>query len=203
MDRIRAVFFDMVGVIVCIYESKIGEALKPHSPLSSEEITKKFFSYHKKEPATLSDKRTSEIYTNAVSELQLKGINETEFLRIMTDIFEPNREVEEIVKELKNYHLVLLTNTCQPHYTQVKKISGVLNMFDTKIISCEVGQLKPSPEIFQTAAKKTGIPFSESVFIDDTEENIIAAERLGLHGIVFENAEQLRRALTALGILHK
>ena len=40
----------------------------------------------------------------------------------------------------------------------------------------------------------------ECVFIDDRVENIEGARKLGIHGIVFENKEQLKKDLEKLGV---
>jgi FMN phosphatase YigB (HAD superfamily) len=45
------------------------------------------------------------------------------------------------------------------------------------------------------AIEKLGIKPQEALFIDNLEENIRAAEAAGLHGIVFQNIEQLGRDL--------
>jgi FMN phosphatase YigB (HAD superfamily) len=40
---------------------------------------------------------------------------------------------------------------------------------------------------------------SETIFVDDREENIQAARDAGIHGMVFESVAQLRKDLEQLG----
>jgi FMN phosphatase YigB (HAD superfamily) len=45
------------------------------------------------------------------------------------------------------------------------------------------------------------LPAEECVFTDDKKINVEAAEKLGMHGIVFQSPEQLRKELIKLGLL--
>jgi FMN phosphatase YigB (HAD superfamily) len=45
------------------------------------------------------------------------------------------------------------------------------------------------------------LPAEECVFTDDKKINVEAAEKLGMHGIVFQSPEQLKKELVKLGIL--
>ena len=61
-----------------------------------------------------------------------------------------------------------------------------------------MGVRKPADLIYQIACERLRIVTDEAVFIDDLPENVEAAERLGMHGIVmrgdpWEVVEQLTR----------
>ena len=56
-------------------------------------------------------------------------------------------------------------------------------LFDTVVISGEVGMRKPEPEIFLHAAGTLGLEPAECVFIDDVEANIAAAVACGMTGV--------------------
>ena len=56
-------------------------------------------------------------------------------------------------------------------------------LFDSVVISCEVGMRKPEPEIFRHAAELIGLPPAACVFVDDVEANISAAEACGMTGV--------------------
>jgi len=49
---------------------------------------------------------------------------------------------------------------------------------------------KPAPEIFWHCLQGLGVDPGEILFLDDRPENAQAAERLGMHGIVYTNAPQ-------------
>ncbi len=50
--------------------------------------------------------------------------------------------------------------------------------------------VKPNADIYEYLLKEYNLKESECVFIDDREENVDAAEDLGINGIVFHNYGQ-------------
>jgi epoxide hydrolase-like predicted phosphatase len=57
------------------------------------------------------------------------------------------------------------------------------SLFDTVVISGEVGMRKPEPEIFVHAAATLGLEPWQCVFIDDVEANVAAAIACGMAGV--------------------
>jgi len=77
---------------------------------------------------------------------------------------------------------------------------GLTDIFDTFLASCWIGVRKPAAIFYERAlAIAAGRP-AESLFVDDREENLVAAQALGFHVIHFESADQLRRELVAAGL---
>jgi len=56
-------------------------------------------------------------------------------------------------------------------------------MFDTVVISGEVGLRKPEPEIYLLTADRLGVSPEHCVFVDDLGPNVRAAEQVGMTGI--------------------
>ena len=71
-------------------------------------------------------------------------------------------------------------------------------MFDTVVISGEVGMRKPEPAIFELVLHRIGLPAQECVFIDDMAHNIVAAQKVGLAGIVHRTFDETAAELKAL-----
>ncbi len=57
-------------------------------------------------------------------------------------------------------------------------------LFDTAVISAEVGLHKPQPEIYRLAAERLVVPPEECVFVDDLRENCAGAEAVGMTAIL-------------------
>lgn len=57
-------------------------------------------------------------------------------------------------------------------------------MFDARAISGEEGVRKPSRRLYEIACERLEVPASDAVMIDDLRQNIAAAERLGMRGVV-------------------
>lgn len=66
--------------------------------------------------------------------------------------------------------------------------------------SCDVGMVKPAPEIYAAACRAVGAAPEETVFIDDLQVNIDAANAAGLRGVLWEGAEE-PQAITQLEAL--
>jgi putative hydrolase of the HAD superfamily len=66
-------------------------------------------------------------------------------------------------------------------------------------LSAEVRSIKPQPEIYEHCLRELETSPAETLFIDDREVNIKAAEAMGIHGIQFKSLPQLRSELAAGG----
>ena len=77
---------------------------------------------------------------------------------------------------------------------------GLRNYFKVTLSSCYLGLRKPDLAIYRRALDILGRAAERILFIDDREENTIAAERAGLKTIRFQGADALRRDLGSLGV---
>ena len=118
------------------------------------------------------------------------------------DIFWPNADVCELLPHLAEVcPLLLLSNTTELHTRQFRaQFDGALRHFRHLILSHEVGVRKPRREIYAHAQRLAGCAPQELVFIDDLPANVEGARACGWQGLVYTNAEELRRQLAALGI---
>ena len=64
------------------------------------------------------------------------------------------------------------------------------SIFDSLVISGEVGLRKPDPDIYLFAAKQAGVPPDACVFIDDFGVNVEGAKAVGMTGILHRDAPQ-------------
>jgi putative hydrolase of the HAD superfamily len=63
-------------------------------------------------------------------------------------------------------------------------------LFEVVVISGQVGMRKPDPEVFQEAAQRLELPPQACVFVDDIHWNVDAAERVGMRGVLHEQADE-------------
>jgi 2-haloacid dehalogenase len=108
-----------------------------------------------------------------------------------------------VLRELKErgYALHALTNYSSETFPLARERYGFLQWFDEILVSGEEGLIKPDKEIYELLIKRTGLDPASSVFVDDREDNVRAAEILGFIGIVFKEAQELRAELDRLGVL--
>ena len=115
----------------------------------------------------------------------------------------PIDESVKVLSELKEKGLLLyvLSNWSAETYPIAEERFDFLSWFDGKIISGEAGIVKPNLEIYRLLINRYDLNIQQTIFIDDKEENIKAAELLGIHGIHFQNASKLRQDLNMFKLL--
>ena len=78
---------------------------------------------------------------------------------------------------------------------------GLRDVFDVALSSCYLGLRKPEAAIYKRALDILGRPAERVLFIDDRAENVAGATGVGMTGIVFKGAGELRSELVELGVL--
>lgn len=71
-------------------------------------------------------------------------------------------------------------------------------LFDTFVVSGDIGITKPSVEIFEIAAIKLGLQPGECVMIDDLPKNVEGAKLAGMQALLFTTQHSLERELATL-----
>jgi len=59
---------------------------------------------------------------------------------------------------------------------------------------------KPDPRVYRCFLEQYGLNPESCVFVDDTEENVTAAQQIGFAGIVFRSYDALKEDLKKLGV---
>jgi 2-haloacid dehalogenase len=110
----------------------------------------------------------------------------------------------DLVKSLKENGFPViygLTNWSAETFPTVQKKYRIFSLIDNIVVSGEVKQLKPNPEIFHTILNKYNLKAEESLFIDDNLKNVEGAKAVGINALRFENAEKLRQDLKNMLII--
>ena len=96
----------------------------------------------------------------------------------------PRRRMQTLVEQLKQrgYCVYYLSNIPEDVLALLME-RDFQGLFDGGVASCEVHVNKPDPRIYQALLDKYGLKASESVFIDDRQDNVQAAFELGFVGI--------------------
>jgi len=130
------------------------------------------------------------------------GIGEAEFNAIYNDIFRLNPPALDVLREQKaaGRTLVLLSNTDVLRFGHIRRTYPEILIFDDYVLSYELGMVKPEPRIYLEAARRAGCRPEECVFIDDIPENVAAAMKLGMAGIVYRPETDLASELEKLGL---
>ena len=80
-----------------------------------------------------------------------------------------------------------------------------LKLMDGGVFSYDVGYMKPNEEIYKILLNKYKINPEEAVFFDDREENIEAANKMGINGILFDKHDPsiVYNALEKFSVLYE
>ena len=112
--------------------------------------------------------------------------------------YEEKKDVFSVAADLheRGYRTGILSNTEKPARPLMNR--EPYRIFDPIVLSWEAGSAKPQHRIFEVLIETLAMSPSEILLIDDVAANITAAGELGLQGLLFTDAETLRKDLSSL-----
>lgn len=121
---------------------------------------------------------------------------------VLADV--PKQRLERIVALRKHYRVFLLSNIYETAWQyavgEIEKQGYTLaDCFDEVFLSYEMRMAKPDPQIFLSVVEATGILPEETLYFDDSRENVEVGNRLGFVSHLVE-MNQLEKKLEKLGI---
>lgn len=94
----------------------------------------------------------------------------------------------DFVRQLRTegFHVSALSNTNLVHWGYCRRYfieAGYVpeELFEHLWLSCELGLVKPNPEIFRVILEQSGYDPAETLFVDDNRGNCDVAETFGIH----------------------
>ena len=195
---IRAVFFDLGGVIVRTEYQSPRERLAERLGMEYEDLDRIVFDSESGQRASIGA-ITSLQHWEAVMQ-RLKRPYE-EMTTIRDEFFAGDIVDHQILNFLRSlrgkYKTGLISNAWSDlrDYLVREKMDDA---FDHIIISAEVGVAKPEQKIFQIALEQAKVRPNEAVFVDDFYVNIEGCEKVGMKGIHFKDPESALQQLKLL-----
>ena len=188
MKNVKNLLFDYGNVIIDIDIPTAFENIQnlyPETP-KEEAWKKEFFELMKKyEVGQIS----TELFINGVLKNAKKKKQALDVIEAWNSMLVGIPQYRLIMLEAlrEKYNVVLLSNTNAMHIEWANKhlleIHGVDNFekryFDDVYYSHVVGMRKPNPDIFKHVCSHSYLTPENTLFIDDMEENILAAKVLG------------------------
>ena len=92
-------------------------------------------------------------------------------------------------------HLYYLSNMPAPYARTLEKKYAFLDWFDGGIFSGDVQHSKPDVAIYRLLQSRYALEPTQTLFVDDVQDNVDAACSLGWGGLRFVSALQLRSSL--------
>ena len=108
-------------------------------------------------------------------------------------------ETETLIHRLKDegYNIYCLSNMSFEYYDYMKD-RDVFTYFDDQVISAHEKLIKPEPEIYSFMLDKFSIKPEDTLFIDDLEANIKAAEKFGINVVHFDDKVRAYKEIKTL-----
>lgn len=191
----KLVIFDMGGV-VC-ENSDVVPAIVKHLGISEETFY------------TMAGERDLRLlFCGDISENEFwkrfaQGLGHSVPVDLWSRFYNPrlNQKIAGTVRELqKRARVVVGTNTLDSHY-RVLKERGYFEGFDAVYASNKMGAAKPSPDFYWRILQEERCRPADSIFIDDTRENVVAADSIGILGIHFTTSQALQDQLRRLFLI--
>ena len=196
---IKQIWFDFGNVFIPIFPNLAQESFEKHSvQLTQEEIK---LLNNSLETGKLEDSEFFETIASSCKYLKSPSSIEKGWNELLGTLTDQNL----FLKKLKQrYTLCLVSNTNITHIKTIKKNSGpflwnnFIRQFEALFLSYEIGHRKPNPAYFNHVLKQLNINPNAVLFIDDSDENIEAANKLGFKTLKFNlQEEDLRQKLSA------
>ena len=185
MIRMALYIFDMGGVVA--YNTDVFPSVFNHLKITAEQ----FYGFAGSSLERLSDGEisTDDFWRRFSSRIGKKVTEE-----LFAKFFNPRLDLDvvAILKQLKdNARVICGTNTFDPHYDYLM-LGGYYDLFDAVYASNKMGVSKPHRDFYRYILMSEGVKPEDAVFIDDTEENVISADKLGIYSIWFKDSTRLR-----------
>ena len=147
---------------------------------------------------TLSPRNAIE---RAAKRIGLPEADIEKFLQQVPPALVPIPTMVDLLYRLKanGHRLFCLSNMHVASIEYLESAYTFWEVFEGVVVSCRLQLCKPEAAIYGYLLETYGLNANETVFIDDTPENLTAAAELGLRAVRFENPAQCERELEVLG----
>jgi putative hydrolase of the HAD superfamily len=196
---IRQIWFDFGNVFIPVFPNLAQESFENRSvQLTQEEIKLLNDSL---ETGKLDDSAFFETIASSCKYLKSASTIKKGWNELLGTLSDQSLFLKKLRAE---YTLCLVSNTNATHIKTIKKDAGpflwknFIKQFEALFFSYEIGHRKPNPAYFKHVLKQMNINPEAVLFIDDSEENIEAAAKLGMNTLNFNlQEEDLRQKLLA------
>ena len=199
---IKAIIFDLGGVYFTEGMSIAAKKISSKFNVPEEMIRKSLSSRREVGALYRKGEITAEEFWSRVT----KEWGITADYDELTEIWANSYEITDtatIVKRLKNAGIrpFFLSDSIKERVEYLQKKYNFLENFIGGVFSYEVHKTKVDREdSFRMALAKTGERAENVVFVDDKEDFVETARKIGMQAVHFKNPEQLEKELKAFGL---
>ena len=199
---IRALLFDLGGVLIDIDFDRVFQSWQPISRLSFEEMKARFrfdLPYRQHERGQLDA-------TGYFAHLRRRLALHDDHARIVdgwnaifTGEIAVNMRMVRAARSQLPCHVFSNTNATHKHAWSAR-YPAIAASFDRVFASCDIGLRKPEHAAFAHVARTIGVSPQAIMFFDDSAENVAGAAACGLHAVHERRPADVEAALRGIGV---
>jgi epoxide hydrolase-like predicted phosphatase len=187
----RAVIFDFGGVLVRMVDDHPRLELARQLGIELEQLDSLIFFSESARKASLGEISVETHWEAVRKSLAISPEAMSGFLDLYWSADDVNWELLEVIRKLRpKYKVGMLSNAWDNLRNTLHSRWNIDGLFDELVISAEVKMMKPDPRIFHMAVDRLGVQPIETIFIDDIEENVLAARKEGLSIILHQDTQK-------------
>lgn len=186
----KAIFFDFDGVLTtdATGTTSIVNYIRNTTDIDAEAFEK---TYRKHNTALLYGKTTHNDMWPQLC-IELKQIVD---LQVLYDAFMAtpmDTTMLHLARKLKaeGYILGIITDNKKDRIDTICEKYPLRAIFETIVISSEIGSGKKHHTIFNAAIRDCDVHYNECIFIDNTRENLVIPQALGMKTLYFDHEER-------------
>jgi len=199
LNSVEALLFDLGGVVIEIDFDRVFSHWALSSNQSLEIIRSRFAfdsNYERHERGEIDALK----YFASLRKSMGINITDEEFLAGWNSIYigETPGVSTLLSKVAEKLAIYAFTNSNFTHQlVWSKKFKQVLSLFREVFVSSEIGKRKPEPEAFHAISCKIRVQPENILFFDDSLENIVGAEKVGMQTVHVRSPNDIEIALQA------
>ena len=194
MVDVKNIIFDFGGVIIKISHQRVENAFKALGVSNFEALFNQATQSKLFQQLELG-KISSSQFRDSIRELTHLKISNKELDEAWNQIIGeyPNERIDLLNKLRMNYRLFLLSNTNCIHYDYyIPKFESEYgypfkSLFEKTCWSFKFGKRKPDLDSYTQLIEENHLVPGETLFIDDSKQNIEAALKVGLKAVYLDN----------------
>ena len=203
LHNISALLFDLGGVMIDIDFERALLRWSKQSHLPVAELRRRFAMDKAYQQHERGEIPASEYFAHLRRTLELEA-SDTDIERGWNDIFvgEVAATISYVATVQTKLPCYLFSNTNPTHQAfWINNFPTAIESFQRIFVSSELGLRKPDPQAFEAIAAETGFRLDETLFFDDSEENVTAARQIGMPSVLVRGHSDVATALISIGVL--
>ena len=201
MSDIKCVLFDIGGVLVDWHMSWIISEVSARFQIDETLFSDVFSSYlHELDSGKIKEQTFWQNIAVDVNSQSLKENAESLWNTYFRKHAKPNHNVINLASNLKNCCTLGIISNIEQITHEIVDEWNVLENFDYKFMSYQIGFSKPDPRIYQHIMKALPFEPNNTLFIDDKKPNVDAAISEGINGIHYTSFPDLAQSLSKYGL---